>query len=410
MLAWLPLAAEQCVVIRAEAAENKRTEIQSVCLQRLLDEHAPGTLSNNQSLVRWLDVTQPIFAALPESEFTAALQQLAMVVKALTPNIGTQRTMFARMTAQFKKYWVPMGEQPNGSLDSPHIALAKKYLRAEAEAVAKEIVHREAVLRDHLSDKPTEDFARLSALCVNLARQEVFGESVAMETSSWLLAIIMACGCRKGEILDASIQFLPVPKVDFFGDALGKNVRVRNREIFEEQIGSEMCIMQVGFVKEKSQRINQFVTPEDPRYVKPRSIVKPCLFLHPMDVIELIVRFRVANSLSAENPHDRLHSSKRFGTRPAMFKSAFEQSQRHASERSWSLGTHHARKIYANASYNVFAPKLQRINGALMDRNAWIELVLGHTGSLLTSLSYSTVHVNLDETQCNPQKKQRILQ
>jgi hypothetical protein len=338
----------------------------------------------NASLLRCLESSQSSLALLSECEFSQCLQNLASVVKAQTSNIGSQRTLFSRMTACFKRYWVPKGE----SLQGFHIALARKYLRADQEAVTREIVHRQDVLRDHLSDKPTEDFGKLSSVCLSLASSE--------DPRCWLLCICMSVGCRKGEALGYS-RFETVDQVKFIGDADGTNLPIRDPELFESLIGSDMCIRQESLLKDPAQRINRYLSPEDPRHVAPRSIVKPCLFLHPMDVLFLISKLRSLDMSPEE--------SRRFGTKRKTFNSLFNSGP-HCSERSWSLGTHYGRKLYANASYHAYAPKLQRINGALMDRNAWIELVLGHTGSLLTSLSYSTVA--LENVESVSFKKSRI--
>ena len=71
----------------------------------------------------------------------------------------------------------------------------------------------------------------------------------------------------------------------------------------------------------------------------------------------------------------------------------FPQSSALASGHGWRLGAHHCRKIYANASFEIYEPRVKQLMNRWIELPLWIRSVLGHEGSLETTLSYSNVKI-----------------
>ena len=71
----------------------------------------------------------------------------------------------------------------------------------------------------------------------------------------------------------------------------------------------------------------------------------------------------------------------------------FPRQMAHAVTNGWSVSTHFARVLYANFSYEIFIESYKRITGKSIGIDRWIQMLLGHMGSMKTALSYRTLEI-----------------
>jgi hypothetical protein len=394
------LAKIRAEVVATRTAGNVASRCQSATLQQIMERYFPGRSGNTQELLAVVRELQPTFAALPIEDWHVFLPQLASVIVAVNPNIGTQCQIFACATAMFKRYWVPLGESENGRPPdkSPHVFLAKKYLHVEFGEIMMHREERRKKDRARLCDKFKDDYQRVRSVCLEMSRAEC---QTRHESMQWLLAVMLACGCRKGEVLDLSIRFERLSPQDFgiFGDLRSQHVRIKEDAAFEQLIGSANCIVQVGVEKDGAQRVNKYIEPTDPRYVPARRIVKPLLFLNADELIALVQKFRAFNRAALEGPWNRCKDSLKFRTTrmTKIFEKYFEVHAKKSRDNGWSYGTHFCRALYGNASFEQYAKKVEQITGKSIDRTVWLGIVLGHAGSLQTAVLYQKVDVKMTE-------------
>lgn len=96
-----------------------------------------------------------------------------------------------------------------------------------------------------------------------------------------LLAIMACCGCRKGEVLDPKVIFYTYKDTKEGKSSAFRvvpdaehSIAIDSEKDFDEEIGFEFMLVQVGVLKDKSQAINRFLTSaEDTRFVTSRILI-----------------------------------------------------------------------------------------------------------------------------------------
>lgn len=212
---------------------------------------------------------------------------------------------------------------------------------------------------------------------------------------------------RKGEILDPSIEYETYndyvkkkPLLLQLGDQTPDGISFAvDGDDFDHEIGYRNVIVQHGVLKSKPQAINKYLTSDkSDDFVPHRTIIKPTLFLPAREVCDLITKFRVANSISKENPIDRVKETNKWSThnaKPIMVK-FFDDASRRCKRHGWGFGTHYMRKIYCNATWELYHERIAASAKRTIGKTRVMAALLGHEGSLHTVLSYSNLEIKMD--------------
>src|SRR5690606_19095927 len=135
---------------------------------------------------------------------------------------------------------------------------------------------------------------------------------------------------------------------------------------------------------DKQQAINKYLlSAEDKRYVQPRLVVKSTALPR-------------TNRLTQETFRARTRETNRFSTRVGpVLRTYFPRSCAQAAAKGFTHGSHYLRKVYANESFEVYQERVRQLTGMYVDKTIWSSQVLGHEGSIVTTLSYANVVVRL---------------
>ena len=327
------------------------------------------------------------------------LGMLQKVVGHIQPSTSTQRNVFVQLTAIFKEYWVKKGET---NRMGPHVELVRQVLRAEASLVAHLLTEKEARLRQKLSDKYREDYQQVER---NVRHQYNRGmnnnDPSRQDMIAMMLGLITSAGMRKTAIVDPNITFVEY-RSDVSNFRLGdpdddENALIEtNNGDWKEAFGYKHFLIQRGVLKDKAQEINKYLELGDDRFIMNRSVYKPTIVLTAKEIIAGVRAFRKYFGITKTNFKGRVTEGNRFGTNDfnKIMREYYPNSWAKAKKNGYGFSSHHGRKIYGNASYEIYKDQVQQVTSRYFDRSVWLATVLAHGGSIKTSLSYSNIDID----------------
>ena len=360
------------------------------------------------------------------------LKKLSQIVHHMYYNTLTLRAAFVTYTGMFKRFIIDKYPGQENQLSGFFVDVVRATLRGEESRVKVALDEKSKRLREKLDDKFTEDYEDIEQAILTLygkgmdegaSRKDVIGLLVAIETS---------CGTRKGGIVDPNVAFytwdqwqalkkrtgLPQPKLGFGMEDDPEAFMEIDQVGFEDVFDNPMkhCIVQQGILKSKSEAINKYLSAGDNRWVQARSLTKPCLVLSAAEVVQGVRRFRTYFDLKKSTFRGRRIEANNFGSvqiRPIM-EQYFQKSFAKANARGWAMGTHHGRRCWGVACWEIYGEKVQQVTGKYVDRSRFMSKVLGHDpNSLNTYLSYNTVVVSFRVTdkifETPPEEQMRTL-
>ncbi len=358
--------------------------------------------SNDTKCVRMaIEATIPYWHQLfadDTEQYKRHLQCLQKLIKNMQPNIQTQRTEFTFFTKMFKNFYVVRkGEDVR---TGPFIKLIRSVLKADENDVSEYISVKEERLETHLNDKFVEVYEDVAGKVTTMYTFGMQNLPSAVAVASLILAIMASCGCRRGEVLDPSVTFEPYNRT---GGAfhLGnqdkledENVRV-SETAFGETIGFTNVIVQTGIFKDRNQRMNQFVKPDDDRFTPHRAVVKVTIILTAQQIVDAVNAIRTSNNITIANYPGRIQMDKVWPSSlfTPLLKKYFPNAVQKAKLHGWPLNTHYLRKFYSNASFALYEERIRQFTNRHIDKSVWSRKILAHEGSLATSLSYANVVV-----------------
>lgn len=350
--------------------------------------------------------------------FEQQLQKLRKIISHLYPSTSTQRGAFVTFTGIFKKYYYnpPFNEVPNNEAKGPHLWLIRGVLHADKSIVVEYLKQKEERLTQRLRDKFLISYDDMSAKILKMYNIGM-SSSVKKDSILILLAVMGAIGCRKTEVLDPSILFWTFEEHQ---DNLRKrgiapatmnigvwenrstpdkehSFEIKNVEDYKRLFnGFAYTVVQFGVLKDRGQALNSYLLDKsDKRFMENKLLVKPSLILTAEQVIDGIDRFREINGITKESFRNRRASGNRFSTRaikPYM-EQYFPQAAAKSALNMWEFGSHFMRKLYSNAVHSVYANSIQLLTGLFIDKAVLASNLLGHGGSIATSLSYANVEI-----------------
>ena len=344
------------------------------------------------------------------------LVQVQSIVRVMQPTTSTQRKYFVELTYIFKTYWVARGETPKAGR---HISVVRDLLRAEKSVVSQHIQEKEQLLYARLKDKFHESYADVQDKTLR-AYDRVMAPGKGRVTNDDLAALGIAletsCGMRKIEYIDPFIEYLTYAQWqkrqqkkglsdmvfrigtndDDADDPHEDSIAIRDKDMFASDIGMEWVIVQIGVGKDSATQINQFIDADDERWVHARVLVKPSIILTAQQIVKGVKQFRSINNFTKANFKNRKHQSSKWGTNQVapVLREMYPVASAQAKANNWSFGTHYARKLYANISFDIYEAKIRTMTSKYIDRSIWMKDVLGHGGGITTSLSYSNVVIS----------------
>ena len=360
-----------------------------------------------------------LFNTKPVENIIPVLDDIQKIVKALHPVMASQRGLFVDLTGIFKKFFVPLGEnsKPVTSKDGPHLYEIRKRLHSDEGEVNAYLAKRSAILVAKLSDKYVESFTECEQVARHLYARamDADAEMTKATLAGLLLAMEMTCGARKSAYLDPNVKFMTykqyMKRIDYQGtdiklgsfldyeeadendDDVGDRVlAVKNAQ----EIGSDFLLVQIGILKDADQNINKYLAAGDDRFVADRALVKPSIVFTAKQVVDAIKFFRKVEGITVANFVSRKVAGAAYSTREyqPLIKKYFARSYAKAISHGWEIGSHHMRKIYAAASFEIYRERILHATTRYIDRSIWSAMILGHGGSVNTSLSYANVDVS----------------
>lgn len=330
---------------RKRAPERQVSPTAKIMLQRYFPE-APAEMSEVNLLLQVTAMHVPYWQH-------TWYPLLANLVKALLPCVGTQRVVFSQFTALFKEYWAP-----REGLKGPHVMEAKRWLKADREKVNAYIEEVERKLVERLQDVYVESYSDMERKVQSLA--------ISQNPQEYLLAVLLAAGMRRGEVLAPHIRY-----EEFKGDVDPRGPYAK--------VDARFLLLQVGCFKDANSHANKYLRGSPVL----KQIVKPTVFLDAAKVVTLIERYRREHGGEYNTKHSMVKHMKKY----------FPQAHAQAEQNGWPFGPHYCRRIYGTLSYERWCPKNQ------WDRSVWLSTVLAHGASVATSLSYSNVRVCMEDEE-----------
>mgnify|MGYP006908578009 CR=1 FL=1 len=363
----------------------------------------------------------------------AELRKIKTIVDVLQPVTSTAKNYYSSLTAIFKRYWIERGET---NTSGKHVEAIRSVLKIDLSRSMQYIQEKEANRADRLKDRYHEKYDEVeykTRAAYNSVMHPDVWELTTEDQAKLLISIETSCGCRMGAIGDPNIEFLTYPQwerrkkklgvsgsfrlgtvSDVFDDDDEPSIEV-DEDMFGQTIGMEYVIVQVGVLKDPSTSINSFIDEADERWVPPRVLVKPSIILTAKEIVAGVKEFRQIANITKKNFVGRERSSNIWSNKVSpVIKKMYPRAAAKSKANNWSFGSHYGRKLYANASYEIYANQLRSITSKYMDRSIWISYMLGHMGSIQTSLSYANVSVEFGIKDKNlslpPEHQVRLLQ
>lgn len=209
-------------------------------------------------------------------------------------------------------------------------------------------------------------------------------------------------GTRKTEVLDDVIEFYTYR--DFMrlhaDDAIQQAVFIGEKGlgvVVDDSIFDEMnmdnVIVQVGKLKDKNQRLNKYLDSDDSRFNHVGAIiVKPTVFLSASDIVKMIKLIRWFFRKHDEK-EDRVKIGSRISSRDIspIMEHDWPAAVAHAKKFKLTIGTHLFRKIYVHLAIHAYRDIVSRYRGSVISNQTLMAALLGHSGSIFTTMSYSNV-------------------
>lgn len=392
MIKFLNAAKKVLPKLREECAGGEKRRVSMSLLSLLLDAKFQCDESDSGSLIRAVKQHVHEFSKTV-SVLKEELCMLRSVIEAIYPNTSTQIKVFSHYTSIFKQFYVDCGENFE---TSEYIKTVKDVLRSKKEIMTNE-QKRKAISREgKLSDRFIEKYSDVVELTIGIYNKVMNGECVYSDFGHFLVALQISTGARKIEILDPNVLFTrfdKTQKVIVFGvERSKKNIDAIDAAKFGHL---ENVIVQSGVAKDKKQRINKYVSREN--WVPNKILVKPTIILTADQVIAGICHIRKTLGYDIDSFKGRGEINFKYGDIAA--KEMFKESAEKASANGWQFGTHHARKIYADASFKLYANQIKLLTNKNIDRSIWARAVLAHEGGIETTLSYANVDVEFNQEE-----------
>lgn len=378
----------------------KKTPIKSETLEHLIEKHSPRykcTQATTSCLLKYVTVHIPYFGDRYRDLklFETQLEQLEKIIHHLI-RTGYIRNYFVFFTNAFRDFLIPRGE----TWYKKWYDLVQKHLHTDKARVLVYLKNADDSRTAKLQDGYTEIWDNVEHSARALFRRGEEGNAKTFGAST-LLALELCTGARKAAFLD--------PNVKFYTWEDWKNHRHDNRnEMGINDIGSDTfsltlqdlsndkftssLIVQVGILKDAKNKLQKHLPEEDRD--DPRFLIKPCLVYTADFLVEKIKSFRGKYEITKENFIDRRSAGAQWDTRlfHKLLDDYFHNSFEHAKRKGWTIGSHHMRRIYVMATLHFFKDSAEvAAGGKVLAQSVWMALVLGHMGSVNTTITYSNL-------------------
>jgi hypothetical protein len=348
------------------------------------------------------------------TKLTFWLKTLAEILNHIMPSSSSLRNLFVEFTSIFKSYWIDRGETNKNGY---HVDVVRNILRAPASRVAAVLAEKEARLRSKLGDKYFERWEDVSRICLELYDRGMAAGADRKDMFALLLSLCLSTGARKTAWIDPNVTFTTYSAFKASETKAGRTAKlsigitngdededlidIGSDEKYDEQVGFEQTIVQVGVLKDSETQINKYLDDDDDRHVAARILIKPTIILTAKQVVDGVRKFRKYFNLTKANFQGRKKEGNRFGTNDLgpLMQQNFPRAYAKSKANKWEFSSHYCRKVYSAAAFHIYSPQIQRLSGKYIDRSIFSAAILGHgSNSLGTSLSYANVVVEFGFT------------
>jgi hypothetical protein len=383
---------------------KKQTRRVSKTLLNLIYKHFPSLKAKckNDATCLYMLVKDHV-GKFPKNldEYKKQLEQIAVIGNHMHPSTSTVRNYFSDLAGLFKVYWVQRGESDRFGT---HVTIVRETLHAETSRVKQYLAEKELKLTEALKNKYHVQFESVQQKMIKLYNDVMLSNELAHtldERIGLLIAIETSAGMRKGAILDPNVKFQTYSQFKRANKDTPFRIGLDNDQSIklDELEDMENVLVQTGVLKDAETSINKYLKDDnDDRYVMDRVLIKPTIILTAKQVVDGIATFRQMENITKKTFVSRRVSSNNFGRDriKIVMKKTFPAQAAKAARENNPFGTHFCRKIYANASFEIYKEQVRLVTNKYIDRSVWMAAVLGHGGSIKTSLSYSNVIVDFD--------------
>lgn len=345
------------------------------------------------------------------------LAQIVELSSAFYDKTSSQRAYLVSLSKIFKKYWGARGE---AGFSGAHTGVVRSILHADTAAVKALLNERKGLLALKLADRLPVEWPRVQSVVRELYDTAMSKDSLTtQDVANLLFCLETSAGGRKTAYLDPHITFTTFRQYKRILAKHGEAARFRighfsenderlagtiddleigmDEEDYESQIGMEYVVVQIGVLKDSAEHATKYLPEQTGARALPRTVIKPTLVLTSREIVAAVKRIRFERNLTKKNWRGRAKEGNVFGTQNfhPIIKKHFPDVWAKVNHpgRKERIGSHFGRKIYMNASYEIYKDRVALITGKFIDRSVWGMLVLAHKGSLATSQSYATVLV-----------------
>lgn len=301
-----------------------------------------------------------------------------------------------------------------------HIWATSVYLHSDRAKIVDNL--RTAKLNQHLASQDILYSNPTQAAVMKMAREYLALEKPTMiQNGTGCFALIAACGRRKSACLSKGIVFqdyvtacklgliTPTDGMKFtmgFTDVSSVEVK---KDLMELNFKTRNLLVVKGDIKAYARTgINQYL-PEDHdavndennakewqgKYQSAGTTIIPLVFLDAETVLKLVTKLRanVFVDMGINSREYLKELGKKLTTREfaeVFSAEPFLSLRARAVAEERVMGSHLGRKIYIQASYKQFKPKIEACMGSSIQKSYFIQTFLGHTTSAI-AVNYDTL-------------------
>lgn len=386
---------------RAKKGKPKKhsKRIYSPFLRSLIAKYSPDHTCNEEAdttcLLQYVKDFIPQYGA-KYTDLKLFKEQLIRIEKVVSHLVNTNyvRNYFTEYTGAFRAYLVPKGEK----FYKPWLDLVSEHLHGEKKRVLVYLKQQDASRLAKLQDGFQENWADADHAVRELFRYAEEGKDKKYGAAT-ILALELCVGSRKTAFLDPNVKFYTWDEWKTTHSSENRN-ELGLQEIGTNELSLELkdlsdnkftssVIVQVGILKDAKNKIQKHMAEEDRD--DPRFIVKPCLIYTAEYLVTKIRAFREKYNITRETFTTRKKVGNSWGTRlfHPLLETYFKNSYEKAKSKGWQIGSHHMRRIYVMATIHFFKDSAEMASGKVLAQSVWMALVLGHMGSVATTISYS---------------------
>jgi hypothetical protein len=294
----------------------------------------------------------------------------------------------------------------------------RKIVRVSPDVLKVQLKMKEDALMERITHQYEIDFDTYSSALIKLsaAALKPVDDLSKADVVGLLCCVEGNVACRKSEILDPTITFVPFSK---YRQELGRSGLPVSTTftLGDEKEGISMdegralaqfkeqnILVQKGRFKDRAQRNMQYGDDSAARLQETNAILRrPCLLFSAEDTAKMVHTIRRYFKITLGNrptgPNARREIGEMYVTsrdiRTYVLEKYFPQILSHARKFHFPIGSHFFRSAAANFLADAYQGPVRRATGSAVHRQVLMKTFLTHGGSLQSAMSYANVSTQM---------------